>query len=62
MPTEDYDSIPVFYCRRCRSLMILSDPVAGDYCHRCGSTDIGTATIDQYLKLTERDKLKEKTF
>lgn len=56
MTTEEYDSIPVFYCKRCRSLLILSDPEVGDYCPRCGSTEIGTALIGQYLKLIGKDK------
>jgi hypothetical protein len=56
MPTDNYDSIPVFYCKRCKSLLILSDPEVGDYCQTCGSTEIGTALIDQYLKLTKKDK------
>lgn len=57
MTKEDYDAIPVFYCKRCRSLLILSDPEIGDYCPRCGSTEIGSALIHQYLKLVEKDKL-----
>lgn len=56
MEREDYDSIPVFYCKRCRSLLIKNDPEAGDFCVRCGSTEIGTALIDQYLKLVESKK------
>lgn len=55
-PNEEYDSIPVFYCRRCRSLLILSDPEAGDYCAECGSTDIGSALIGNYLKLVDSKK------
>lgn len=53
---SEYDSIPVFYCRRCRSLDIRIDEEAGDYCHRCGSTEIGTMLIDQYLKAFGKDK------
>lgn len=56
MSTEDYDSIPVYYCKRCRSLLITSDPIAGDYCMKCGSTEIGTTLIENYLKLVESNK------
>lgn len=56
MTTEEYDSIPVFYCKRCRSLLILSDPIAGDYCMECGSTEIGSALIENYLKLVNAKK------
>jgi hypothetical protein len=36
--------------------LILSDPEVGDYCPRCGSTEIGTALIGQYLKIVGKDK------
>lgn len=52
MENIDYDSIPVFYCRRCRSLDIRTDPEVGDFCNKCGSTEIGSMLIEQYLRLT----------
>lgn len=57
MTAEEYDSIPVYYCKRCRSLLIMTDPEVGDYCKVCGSTEIGNALIGQYLKLIHKEKL-----
>ena len=61
---KDEDNEPVFYCRGCHSLNILinqalaSDEWDGCYCGKCGSTDIGQGTIDEWLK--EEAKRKEK--
>lgn len=56
MTREDYDSIPVHFCKRCRSLNIITDPEVGDYCLDCGCTETETALIEQYLKMMETNK------
>lgn len=45
---EDYNSIPVFYCKKCTSLLIKADEIYGDYCRDCGSTDIGQTSIEEW--------------
>ena len=48
---EEYNDIPVFYCKDCLALNIKT--VAGDleYCDRCGSTDIGNLHIEAWQGL-----------
>ena len=56
----EYNDIPVFYCRRCLSLRILTDSEFGDYCGQCGSTNIGQIHIEEWETLQkEQTKLKE---
>lgn len=56
----EYDDEPVFYCRSCHSLAIKFDTEHedgewdGSYCKECGSTDIGTCDIDEWVKEEER--------
>ena len=41
---EEYNSLPVFYCKECLSLNIKT--VAGtEFCDDCSSTDIGQCSI-----------------
>ena len=56
MSTEEYNDIPVFFCKRCLSLRIKHDEFLGDYCPDCGSTDIEENHIDYWLALK---KMKE---
>lgn len=48
---EEYNELPVFYCKNCFSLkiMILDDTM--DYCDECGCTDIGTTDIKSWKDL-----------
>lgn len=50
---EDYNRLPVYYCKHCGSLKIMTVPegIASDYCDDCGSTDIGKTTIFAWLDL-----------
>ena len=50
---EDYNRLPVYYCKHCGSLKIMTVPqgIAEDYCDDCGSTDIGKANIEIWLEL-----------
>lgn len=50
---EDYDKIPVYYCKECLSLRVMR--VAGIeeacYCDDCGCTDIETINIKEWQNL-----------
>lgn len=49
---EEYNSIPVYYCKHCGSLAIMTAPeLPEDYCDKCGSTTIGKASIEAWLEL-----------
>lgn len=49
---EDYNKLPVYYCKNCGSLKIMTMPgLSDDYCDDCGSTNIGKANIEIWLEL-----------
>lgn len=50
---EDYNNIPVYYCKQCLSLNILNIPGTenSDFCNNCNSTDIGITDIDTWESL-----------
>lgn len=52
-PKEEYNNIPVHYCKECLSLKVMR--VAGMeeacYCDVCGCTDIGQASIEEWKQL-----------
>lgn len=50
---EEYNEIPVVYCKNCLSLNILSIDNM-DYCDKCGSTDTAVTTIEQWEVLYEK--------
>lgn len=44
---EEYDNIPVYYCKRCLSLLIRGvDDL--EYCGECGCTDIDCVPIEEW--------------
>lgn len=47
---EDYNSIPVTYCKCCLSLKIMSIDNT-DYCDECGSTDTDNTDIESWEEL-----------
>lgn len=51
--TIDYNQEPVFYCKKCLSLKIRDvEHIDGsEYCDECGTTDIGTASIEEWENL-----------
>lgn len=51
MKDNEYDDIPVYYCKHCLSLLIKADEFVGDFCADCGSTDIGETLIEDWEKL-----------
>lgn len=48
---EDYNSIPVAYCKNCLSLRIrvLTEDI--DYCDKCGSTEIDSTHIESWKEM-----------
>jgi hypothetical protein len=55
---EDYNKTPVYYCKHCGSLAIMVMPgFMEDYCDKCGSTEIGKASIEAWLDL-QKTKFK----
>lgn len=53
MTKEDFNDIPVFYCKNCLSLAVVSlesyDNI--DFCNECGSTNIDRIDIREWEKL-----------
>lgn len=59
MVEQDFNSVPVFYCKHCLSLNIklVDDSVDADYldfCDECGSTEIDTTDIYTWEKMYEQ--------
>ena len=53
MTKEDYNDIPVFYCKNCLSLAVVSIESYEnvDFCKECGSTNIDRISIREWEKL-----------
>jgi hypothetical protein len=53
--TNNYDLEPVEYCAKCYSLKIKhEDAIDADCCMECGSTEIASASIDEWERLYQR--------
>jgi len=48
---EDYNNIPVYYCKHCMSLGVKEMIGTEGYCINCGSTDIEYVDFDEYKSL-----------
>ena len=50
MTKEEYNSIPIFYCKNCLSLKIFDVQHVdnSEYCDECGSTDIEQTDIETW--------------
>lgn len=50
---NEYNAIPVLYCKHCLSLKIMNIPRMedSDFCDECGSTDIGECSIEEWETL-----------
>lgn len=49
---EEFDKIPVYYCKQCLSLAIMNTEEDGiDYCNNCYSADIGITDIYNWKEL-----------
>ena len=50
---NDYNKIPVLYCKQCLSLKIRNISIIEDseYCDECGSTNIGKCSIEEWEML-----------
>ena len=55
---EDYNSEPVYYCKKCLSLKIMEFD-NNDYCDICGSTDIETTDIESWREMYKNKYGKE---
>ena len=53
-PNEDYNAIPVVYCKNCLSLkiMVLNDNI--DYCDKCGCTDTDSTDIESWREMYKK--------
>ena len=48
---EEYNNIPVLYCKQCKSLKIME--LGYDYCDTCGCTDIAETDINTWEQIYE---------
>lgn len=50
---EEYNNIPVYYCKHCLSLKIkgIAELEGLDYCDDCGATEIATTSIQEWEEL-----------
>lgn len=55
---DDYNNVPVHYCKTCLSLAVKEVKITGNsmersmsYCSSCSNTDMGTAHIDEWSSL-----------
>lgn len=55
MTKEEYNDIPVYYCKNCLSLAILRDGDTGCFCNDCGNTDTSMSNIDTWEFLYEQE-------
>lgn len=53
---EEYNNEPVYVCKRCHSLAIMTYNQSNitEYCRDCGSTDIEIMSIEDWLKITNK--------
>lgn len=53
LPKEEYNKIPVLYCKNCLSLKVMGVPGIDDasFCDDCGSSDIEQCTIEEWQKI-----------
>lgn len=58
MNKEEYNNIPVHYCRECLSLKIktIAQGLNLDYCDECGGTDIVETQIEDWEKLFKESR------
>ena len=55
-PKEEYNSIPVYYCKECLSLAVMNVARMEDacYCDACGGTDIGKTSIEEWEAMYQK--------
>lgn len=52
---EEYNAVPVLYCKNCLSLRIRSVPMEiSDFCDDCGSTNIVETSIEEWEELYKK--------
>jgi hypothetical protein len=56
MTKEEYNQIPVHYCKNCLSLAIIkSDDNSHVFCKDCGGTEMSVTSIDTWEFLFEQE-------
>lgn len=50
---EDYNAIPVVYCKQCLSLKVMILDESTDYCDDCGCTNTESTDIESWRKMWE---------
>lgn len=50
-PENDYNAIPVHYCKNCLSLKIMILDESTDYCDDCGCTETGSTDINTWEEM-----------
>lgn len=53
-PKEEYNNIPVVYCKNCLSLKIRVLDEDVDYCDDCGSTELASTDIETWKEMWEK--------
>lgn len=53
MTEDDYNAIPVTYCKNCLSLKIMVLDEDESYCDDCGCTDVESTDITSWEKMYE---------
>lgn len=51
---NEYNEIPVYYCKECLSLKIISLDQEQCFCDQCGGMDIDTCTIEDWENMFEQ--------
>ena len=56
LPKEEYNNVPVYYCKDCLSLRVMSVPGIDDaeFCDECNSTNIGQCSIEEWRELFKK--------
>lgn len=53
-----YDEEPVFYCKDCLSLNIVTMDKTYDYCAKCGSSHVGVDFVQNWVQMY-KDKYRK---
>ena len=55
MTKEEYNDIPVYFCKNCLSLAIIRNGEKDCFCGECGNTETSMASIDTWEFLYEQE-------
>lgn len=48
---EEYNSVPVYYCKDCLSLTIVEEIEGVPSCSKCNNANIGTTSIEEWNEM-----------